>query len=176
MPTVISGPRRARSFVTPAGNEVVQRVLDFNFAATQGIQIEAVLGSLSVVDLSPAVSDTVPADLYVSQSLHLEEGTIENIPFLDGEDADEIDSEVFYLDHAQGQFQTGTTNTFGAGGNAGHSSLYVAYRDPILVARNISHRGEGRQTGQVGKAHVVIYYRYVQFSTQELGLIFARRD
>jgi len=176
MPTIISGPRRARSSTTPSGASTTTRVLDFNFASDQGIQIEAVLGSLSARDVDPAPSDTVPATIAVAQSLHLEEGTIEDLPFTIGEDGDSIDTEVFFSQDALGMFQTGTTNTFGAGGAGPSSVLYVPFRDPILVARNITHRGESGATGQDGLCKVLIYYRYVRFSLKELGLVLARRQ
>jgi len=175
MPTIISGPRRARSYVTPGGTAVVTRVLDFNFASDQGIQIEAVLGNISADDVSPATSDTAPAVISGAQTLHLEEGTIEDVPFTGGDDADQIDTEIFFEQNVLGQFQVPAT-AGGGGGNSGYGSLYVPFRDPILVARNITHRGEGGATGQTVLASVLIYYRYVRFSVAELGLIFARRD
>jgi len=176
MPEILSGPRQARSMVTPA-NAIVSRVLDFNFAADQGIEITRVVGSLSCVDLSPAASDTVPINLHVAQTLHLEEGTIETIPFGDGGDADEIDTEIFYDQDLVGQWQTGATNTFGAGGNAPSATFMMDYgSDPILVARNITHRGETGVAGQVGFCRVLIFYHYVRFSLRELGLILARRQ
>jgi len=175
MPQVISGPRRARSFVTPGAAVVVSRVLDFNFAANQGIEVTAVLGFGKALDPTPAPSDTVPADVYAQQTLHLEEGTVEDFPIAGADDADEIDTEVFFAQSFGGMFQTGTTNTFGAGGGAPADNLYIPYRDPILVARNITHRGEtiGASTGSFG---VLIFYHYVVFSNAELGLILARRQ
>jgi len=175
MPSIISGPRRARSFVTPANATTVTRVLDFNFATNQGIEITAVLGFGDVIDLSPAPSDTVPVLVKAAQSLHLEEGTIEDLPFIAGEDADEIDTEVFFQMDVGGMFQTGTTNTFGAGGGSPVQNLYVPYRDPILVARNITHRGEAKALSDANLG-VLIFYHYVVFSNAELGLILARRS
>jgi len=175
MPTIISGPRQARSFVTPS-NAVVSRVLDFNFASDQGLEITAVLGYGRIADLSPAVSDTIPVPIIGAQSLHLEEGTIENVPIADGEDADEIDTELFFQMDFGGMFQTGTTNTFGAGGSSDAQNLYIPYRDPILVARNITHRGEASGAGVQGQCGVLIFYHYVRFSIAELGLILSRRQ
>lgn len=176
MPQIISGPRRARSMVTPTGAQEVTRVLDFNFASDQGIQIEAVLGNIAATDQNPSPSDTGVVAIPGAQTLHLEEGTIEDIPFAAGEDADQIDTEVFFEHNTMGLFLVGATNTFGGGGSGGTSALYVPYRDPILVARNITHRGQSANTGQDVRASVLIFYRYVRFSTAELGLIFARRD
>lgn len=175
MPTTISGPRRARSFVTPAGVSEVTRVLDFNFATNQGIEITSVLGILTGTDLSPAASDTVPITTRFQQSLHLEEGTIEDVPFPSGEDADEIDTEVFFLQETGGMFQVPAT-AGGGGGNVDSSNMYLPYRDPILVARNITHRGESLVAGQEAFASVLIFYHYVVFSNAELGLILARRS
>jgi len=175
MPEILSGPRTARSFVTPGGVEVITRVLDFNFAADQGIQINAVLGNLVSDDLSPAASDTVPVRIPGSQTLHLEEGTIEDMPGATAEDADEIDTEVFFQQEVQGQFQVPAT-AGGGGGSGGQGALYIPYIKPILVARNITHRGETRVAGQAANCSVLIFYEYVRFSLSELGLILARRQ
>jgi len=176
MPTIISGPRQARSYLSPSGVAVVTQVLDFNFASDQGIMISGVLGSIDSVDETPTPSDTQVARIQVAQSLHLEEGTIEDIPFTDAQDAFQIDTEVFFAQATAGAFQTGSTNTFGAGGNSAHSELYLPYAEPILVARNITHRGETGATGQSGDCSVLIFYKYVRFSIAELGLILARRQ
>lgn len=176
MPTIISGPRQARSFVTPTGGSVVTRVLDFNFASDQGIEITAILGTGIATDLSPTPSDTAPSAIRAQQSLHLEEGTIEDVPIGNGDDADEIDTEIFFQQEFGGLFQTGTTNTFGAGGSATPTNLYIPYSDPVLVARNITHRGETLSSGQELQAGVLIFYHYVRFTIAELGLILSRRQ
>jgi len=176
MPTAISGARQARSFVTPTGGAIASRVIDFNFASDQGIEISAVLGMVQAVDSSPTPSDTAPVAIQVASTLHQEEGTIEDVPFADGEDADQIDTEVFFELTASGMFQTGTTNTFGAGGNSAQAVLYLPYVRPILVARNITHRGETGATGVNGRCSILIFYHYVRFSLQEQGLILARRQ
>jgi len=175
MPTIISGPRRARSLVTPNGSAVVTRVLDFNFATNQGIEITAILASLSVFDTSPAASDTVPVVVNGAHSLHLEEGTIEDVPIDTAEDADEIDTEVFFSQQMVGTFQIPAT-AGGGGGATPHGTIYVPYRDPVRVARNITHRGETLVTGQDAIGSVLIFYHYVVFSNAELGLILARRQ
>jgi len=176
MPTPISGRRVARSLVTPSGGSApVTRVLDFNFASDQGIEITAVLGSLLAVDLSPAASDTVPAQIHASQTLHQEQGTLEDVPFADGEDADEIDTEVFFQQEVGSQFQVPATA--GGGGGAGASgTLYLPYIEPILIARNITHRGQDNSGGQTASGWVLIYYRYVRFSDDELIGILSRRQ
>jgi len=174
MPTIISGPRTARSNVTPS-NAVVSRVLDFNFASDQGIEITAVLGNMRCEDLSPGASDTIPVHIPLMQTIHLEEGTVEDIPFGDGDDADEIDTEIFFQQEITGQFQIPAT-AGGGGGNAASGTLYLPYRDPVLVARNITHRGESSGAGQTGHASILIFYHYVRFTTSELGLILARRN
>jgi len=175
MPTTISGPRRARSFVTPNGASVVSRVIDFNFATNQGIEITAVLGTGLAIDLSPATSDTVPAAVRGAQSLHLEEGQLEDVPIVAADDADEVDTEVFFQQEFGGLFQVPAT-AGGGGGSATPQNLYLPYKDPILVARNITHRGETTLAGQDGFFGVLIFYHYVVFTIAELGLILARRQ
>lgn len=176
MPEILSGPRQARSTVTPNGANVVAAVLDFNFAADQGIEISAILGTGLVTDQNPTPSDTAVTAVRGAQSLHLEEGTIEDIPIIAGEDEVQIDTEVFFAQEFGGSFMVGSTNTFGGGGNSTPGNLYVEYRDPVLVARNITHRGETIATGLDGVFHLLIFYRYVRFSLAELGLVLARRS
>lgn len=175
MATIISGPRRARSYVTPSGAATVSRVLDFNFASDQGIEINAVLGYGGVSDSDPAASDTVPAVIVGQQSLHLEEGTIEDMPISATDDGDEIDTEAFFVQHLEAMFQIPAT-AGGGGGSAGNGNLYIPYQEPVLVARNITHRGETLATGQTGRLGVLIFYHYVRFTVQELGFLLARRS
>lgn len=176
MPTIISGLRIARSFVSPDGVAEVTREIDFQLGPEQGIQIHAVLGYGHIFDDSPAVSDTVPTQNRGHQSLHLEAGTLENVPVGEGDDADDIDTDIFYAQVWGSLILVGTTNTFGAAASVTVTpSGLVTFPKPILAARNITHQGETFGTGSDLKAGVLIYYEYVKFSLAELGFLLARR-
>jgi len=175
---VISGLRVARSFVTPTGGaNVVSRELDFQLGANQGIEISSVLGYGWVHDDSPTVSDTVPVTAKATQTLHLETGTIEAIPTLAGEDADDIDTEIFYAQTHQMTALVGTTNTFGAGiALKSEPSGLVVFARPIGTARNVTHSGLNSAAGAFAELGVLIYYHYILFTDAELGFLLARRQ
>jgi len=177
MPRTISGQRIARSFVTPTGSaNEVQRVLDFNLAADQGIEIEAVLGYGNYFDASPAPSDTVPISNMGFQTLHLETGATEDLPSEAAEDADDIDSEIFYVQSYAYNAVLGTTNTFGGGASLAitPSGIWIP-PEPILSPRNIIHKGRTNVTDTFGFFGVIIYYKFVSLTPAELGVALARR-
>ena len=176
MPRVISGQRIARSFVSPTGaaNEV-EREVDFQLAADQGVEIAAVLGYLSFHDDTPAASDTVPASTVAHQTLHLETSATEDLDDAAGEDATVIDTELFYVQFAQFTFQIPATAGGGGGGLTVTPSGLVVFPDPIVSPRNITHKGTTVTADTDLEAGVLIYYRYLQFSNAELGVLLARR-
>lgn len=176
MPSIRGRQRIGRSFVSPTGvtNEV-SRVLDFQLATDQGIQIEGVLGYGVLHDDTPATSDTVPIAIRASQTLHLEEGATEDLPISTGEDADDLDTEIFYGQVFTEVFQVPATA--GGGGGFGYitpSGIWVP-PEPILSARNITHKGTTVGADADLEAGVFIYYHFVEFSNAELGVILSRR-
>jgi len=179
MPTTLSGQRIARSFVTPTGgspNEV-SRELDFQLSQDEGIRINAVLGYGQFYDNTPTVSDTVPAHAFAHQALHLETGATETLPADEGQDADDIDTEIFYVQTYSSMFQTGSTNTFGAGGSmVVLPSGLLVFPTPILSPRNITHKGATIEADTFLNAGVLIFFEYVRFSQAELGGILARQN
>lgn len=176
MARIISGQRIARSYVTPNGANVVSREIDFQLGAAQGIEIDSVLGFGSFADLSPAVSDTVPVSARATQTLHLETGTLEDVPTTAGEDEDDIDTEMFYLQMWGLMFQVPATSGGGGGALTVTPSGLVTFREPIRTARNITHRGETLATDNDLNAGVFIYYHYILFTDAELGFLLARRQ
>lgn len=172
----ISGLRVARSFVSPTGTNIVSRELDFQLGANQGIEIHAVMGYGALSDDSPATSDTVPVTSTGVQSLHLETGTLEDVPSLLGEDADDIDTEIFYVQSYAMQFQIPATAGGGGGSVLVTPSGIVPFNQPITTARNITHRGESFVSGQFLDVGVLIYYNYILFNNAELGFLLARRQ
>lgn len=174
---VISGQRVARSFVSPTGaSNEVERVLDFQLAANQGIQIEGVLGYGNLHDDSPPVSDTVPFTAVGHQTLHLEEGATEDLPDTAGEDADDTDTEIVYVQYFVQQGIVGSTVTFGAsaGLTVMPNGIWVP-PEPILSPRNIIHKGSTLTADVDGEFGCLIYYKFVEFSSGELAVALARR-
>lgn len=180
MPTPLSGMRTARSLVTPVGsNDIVSRVLDFDLGAQDGIEISGVLGLVgSFGDVSTPVSDTIMHTADAVQTLHLEAGTLEGVPYLAGEDEDDIDTEIFWQQVVSRSFLIPATTAVNKAGMAMQvtPSGLVTFPEPILAARNITHRGETQLADNDCSLGVLIYYRYVRFSLQELGFLLARRQ
>lgn len=177
MPRVLSGQRVCRSFVTPTGAaDEVSRVLDFQLGADDGIRIEAVLGYGHYFDASPAPSDTVPVASMAAQTLHLETGATEDLPMVAAEDADDIDSEIFFVQSMAYNAIIGNTVTFGAGVDLAitPAGLFIP-PEPILSPRNIIHKGRTNVADSFAFLGVLIYFKYVRFTTSELGVLLARR-
>lgn len=176
MPREISGLRIARSFITPDATEV-QRALDFQLGARQGISIHGVLGSMMPDDTLTTVSSSTVGFETASHTLHLETGSLETVPDEAAEDEDTIDSEIFWRqdmvvggnDDASTEFRASLAVTISPNG-------LVTFPTPIFSARNITHRGIATDNVLDFKAHVLIYYTFVEFSLAELGLILARRQ
>lgn len=177
MPKVVGGMRIARSFVSPTGaaNEV-ERTIDFQLSGEDGIQVLGVMGYGNLHDDSPPVSDTIPSTAVAHQTLHLEEGATEDLPDATGEDADDIDTEIFYFQWFVQQLVMGSTVTFGAGPSftAMPNGLWLPPK-PILSARNITHKGTTIGADQDLECGVLIYYENVRFSNAELSVQLARR-
>jgi len=177
MPRVISGMRQAIVFGTPNGAANVETAMDFQLGPREGIQIHDVHPFGDFSDNSPAPSDTVPVTQVAVQSLHLDTGNLEAVPAEAADDTFVLDTEIFFVQTVAMMFMVGTTNTFGAGGSVAYNpSGPVHYNKPILVARNITHRVETFATGQLANLGCLVFYEYVEFNTQELGFILARRN
>ena len=176
MPTEISCLRISRSFVTPTSNEAT-RELDFQLGARQGIAIHGVLGGMvsDPAGYTPAVG--VQTEFTITQTLHLETGSLETVPDAAGEDEDTIDSEIFWRQDLWIGGNDDATTEF----RASIASLVVptgmvTFPRPIYSARNLTHRGIASSTQLDGLCHVILYYVFVEFSLAELGLILARRQ
>ncbi len=176
MPRIVSGQRVGRSLVTPTGaaNEV-EVELDFQLGPRDGIRIFSVLGLLSGHDDTPAASDTVPNVAFGHQTLHLETGATEDLPDAAGEDAFDIDSEIIYAQAFQQIFQIPATAGGGGGSMVVNPSGIVNFGDPIDSPRNIIHKATTIGADQDLEAIVLIYYKFVEFTLQELGIALARR-
>ena len=176
MPRIISGQRIGRVFGTPTGSANVETEIDFQLGPRQGVQIESVLGHGIFRDNTPTPSDTAVVASRGVQSLHLDTGTLETVPMEVGDDEVTIDSEIFYIQTYQHLALVGSTNTFGAGmGMMVLPNGLVVFPEPILAARNITHRVESIGADVFLEAGLIFYYKYVEFSVQELGFLLARR-
>ncbi len=174
-PREISGLRIARSFGTPA-NAAVERVIDFQLGARQGIQIHSVLGTIQIDPSSYTPSTTVQVPRNGNQTLHLETGSLETVPDTVAEDEDTIDSEVFYRQDITTLANDDLTTEFRASAAIAITpSGIVDYARPLFSARNITHRSFTNSSGILLLCHVTIFYTFVEFSLAELGLILARR-
>jgi len=176
MPSRISDDRYARSFVTPtgAGNEV-SRVLDFQLAADQGIEIDWVMGWGNLHDDTPPTSDTVPFQVQAGQSLHLEDGTTEDMPDAAGEDEDDLDTEIFfYQSFVQQGGLPATVGGYGVTLTVQPNGLIV-YPKGVISPRNITHKGTTKGADQDLECGVLFSFHFVKFSSAEQGGFFARR-
>lgn len=173
---VISGQRIAQTFLSPTGAEETEHEIDFQLTPNGGILIDAVQGYGHYHDDSPAVSDTVPANSQAHQTLHLETGATEDLLDVAGEDAFNIDTEIFYVQKFTFNAILGATATFGAGVQMTQnpSGLWVP-PEPILSPRNITHKATTVTVGTFLECGMLIYYRFVELSDSELGVALARR-
>lgn len=176
MPREISGLRIARSFISPAGQTEVSRVIDFQLGARQGIQIHSVLGSILPEAGATTISTSSLTINNGSHTLHAESGSLEAVPDAGAEDEDTIDSEIFYRQDLAFVANDDTTTEFrSAIALSVTPSGVVEYRRPLFLARNPTHRGVNSQAALSTISSVTIYYTFVEFSLSELGLILARR-
>jgi len=173
MPTIVSGMRIARSFVTPAGAAAVTREIDFQLGSQEGVEILGVLGTMRPETLSGVASFVQAGGV---QTLHLETGSLETVPADAGEDEDTIDTEQFYRQDVFGSVFDGTTEGAASIMVTPSGMLWYPESSPIRTARNITHRGEGHVATDTWGMHVMIYYRFVRFTLAEMGVILARRS
>lgn len=175
VPKVVSSQRFARSLVTPTGaaNEVEQE-LDFQLGSDDGIRITDVLGYGSLHDDTPTASNTVPNVAVGHQTLHLETGATEDIPDAAGEDAFDVDSEIFWTQWFQQVFLIPTTAGGGGGSMLALPNGITHFDDPIDTNRNIIHKGTTIGADQDGEFGIILFYYFIRFTLRELGLQVAR--
>lgn len=160
MSRVISGLRFARSFLTPS-NAVLEQELDFELGAKMGIQVEWVIGSLGNISETPGADAASTGQ----QSLHLEEDATEDIPIATGEDAVNVDSEMFF--HQQANFVHDFTTSGGAF-LPQPVHLWVPYNGELKTTRNITHRAEGSGATREYRAAVLIAYKLIELDDREI--------
>lgn len=177
MVKAISGLRVGNSFLTPSGAQVVTQEIDFQLATREAIELFMVSPYISqLTDASVAAADDVAAQITGFQSLHLETGVTEDPPNGTGEDVSDRDTEVIYRQDTIGLFIN--PSTAGDGSGIGLMAIPpgpVTFPMPIISVRNLTHRAETLITGHDVTFGILIYYRYVELSDQELGIELARR-
>jgi len=174
MPRPTSGTRIARSYVTPVGTTTVSREIDFQLGAREGIEIFAAIGTITLIADNGA-SGFVGNSAH--HTLHLETGSLETIPDAAGEDEDTTDSEIFWRQDITMLTQDEAATR---GGSAAALLVMpngiVQFPTALFSGRNLTHSGVGLSATWGYGMHVTIYYRFVEFTLPELGLILARRQ
>lgn len=170
---VLSGTRTARSMLSP-DNAVEVALMEFPLGARQGIELMAILGTVGVVNFT--YSTTPSSALNGMQTLHLEAGALEDVPFTVAEDGVLIDTEVAFTQRLHSHQQS----VGNAAGDGSHGSTFVTPTGlvdlrgmNIYSARNLTHRAEAANNVEI-VFDLLLYYRYVEFSLSELGLVLAR--
>lgn len=170
MTKAISDFRVARSFIgNTATEESVE--LDFNIGTREAIEIAAVLGLMGATANTEATTVT---PVIAEQSLHVEDGTIEALgSSAASNDAFDNDSEVIFAQVMNMITFNGTTEA-AAAMDVNPSGL-VTFPEPVISPINLTHRADNDGASLDVACTLLIYYRYVELSDQELAFQFARR-
>jgi len=170
MPTPISDVRVCRSFIGGAlASTVVTQEIDFDISVQQAIEVFAVYAVFGQTAVT--IPTSMPDTQFAHVSLHREQDAIvapNNIPA----DADEldIDSEVIAEFFNQASLMDGSTEAAAGWVPSNHAFVYP---QPLLTARNLTHRTETDAAFSVASI-LLIHYRYVKLSAQETVLMFGR--
>lgn len=169
MPQAITDWRIARSQIGGVGASESTE-LDFNIGTQEAIEIASVSGHLALGTITE--SSSILSRL-AQQSLRIEDGTIEVLS-LDETDPDvfDNDSEVAFEQFLNAIAFNGTTEAAAAIDGV---NLVKVFRNPILSPINLTHGviNEGSTSAVTGV--LLIEYRYVRLSINELAFQFARR-
>lgn len=172
MSQALSDVRIARSVIghtTSAGTAQTQE-MDFDFGVQEAIEIFGVQG-LMLPDISSVASSV---SMLALQTLHLEDDALTTVPDDDG-DADlfETDSEIAFMQELHMLDFDGTTEA--------HASAYInptgliVFPEPILSAANMTHRTVCDHANLDFAGTLLVHYRYVKLSFNELAFAIARR-
>lgn len=169
MPQAITDWRMARSFIGGLG-AAESREMDFNIGTQEAIEIASISGHLAFGTITSAA--TILTRI-AQQSVRVEDGTIEALD-LDETDADvfDNDSEVIFEQFLNGIAADGTTEMAASISGVNYREVFA---EPILSPINLSHGVINEGSVSAVSAVVVIEYRYVRLSLNELAFQFARR-
>lgn len=168
----LTGMRIARSQIDNPGTGSENQEIDFNLSTNQGIKVLGVEGMIQ----SPPVPSAGSSSGAV-QALVTEPGTIDTTflnPGAAGSDAVESDDlqNIFIQYHYFASTPEGTNGGIGTYGEVQPNGL-VVFPEPLLIATNLRHFADVTTTTY--NLMVVVYYKYVEFSRDELAFLFARR-
>lgn len=166
----ISDWRTARSFIGAAATQETAE-LDFNIGTREAIEIASVLGIMNLTSLTEV---TTISPVISEQSLHMEDGTIEVLSSAEA-DADQFDndSEVIYQQTVINAAFNGTTEA--AAMLVVMPNSIVVFAEPVVSPINLTHRVDNAAGASGFGGILLIEYRYVELSDQELAFQFARR-
>lgn len=174
MATPISGVRIATSFITHEGGATPStQEIDFDMGPNEAIEIFGVQGIQS--SHATLTMSTTP-DVHSSvQTLHLEDDNPRDPGHqIADTDAVFLDDEIIYMQAWElVEFDDGATG--GAFSQSIHPVDLVQYPQPIITAQNPTHAivSDGADTDCAGT--LLIHYRYVRLTQQELAFAIARR-
>ncbi len=174
MVRVQTNMRIAESQVDIDGAAVTTRLIDFNLAVNQGLQILGVLGTWGQADHALAAA---AGEFDVLQTLHLNDdvNTLEDPAWGSADTSHgDIDSEIFFELRSciLGQ-EDDVNHTDSASPDIG--PMMWLPPGELFTMRSISHRGEGFNGAGDMPGRVKIYYRYVIMSADEQVLLLGRR-
>lgn len=169
MPQAITDWRTARSFIGALGSAEGAE-LDFNIGTQEAIEIASVAGNLGFGTITSGSSILTRL---AQQSLRIEDGTVEILAIDEtSPDAFDNDSEVVFEQFLNGIAFDGSSE--GAAAING-VNLVVKFAEPILSPINPTHHVINSGSVSAVAAVLLIEYRYVRLSLNELAFQFARR-
>ena len=169
MPQAITDWRMARSFIGGlAAAESAE--LDFNIGTQEAIEIASVSGHIA---LGTVTSGSTILARVAQQTLRIEDGVIEVLS-IDETDVDvfDNDSEVVFEQDLNIIAFDGTTE---GGAAIDGTNFEKVYKSPILSPINPTHGVINSGSVSAIGATLLIEYRYVRLSLNELAFQFARR-
>jgi len=140
--------------------------IDFGLGHDMALAIYGVLGQLRIIPTFGAALVEPTAQ----QTLHLETGALE-VGLIGVADVVRPDTEIIFEQFESGAFAFTAAGTF-ADFQTGQP-LFLKYPEPILTARNLTHRVIS--VTEVGIGNVYIYYKIVELTQAELVVALARR-
>lgn len=172
MSRILTDWRFARSFIgNNSAGSGEDNELDFDLAGDIAVEVGSVFGMINIFDI---VENAALVSPFAQNSLHLNSGTLETINQEAGEgDQFEIDTNVIFEQLVGYKVVVDSVNSHAAI-HVTETQLLVNYTRPVLLVTNPSH--QVAVDADVTAAGILrIEYRYVELSSAELGLAFARR-
>jgi len=183
MPRRTTGRRFARTALQAQGPSAdgaggTTRVLDFDLAALEGIEIIAITGMIRHTNTSFAVADNASNNDDAIQELHLEPGTLVDQGLLSEGDigVQDVDAEVIFT-QIETMIVIAGSSTEGQGAahtiqpNGRQDLVDPVTRQGVFTSRNITHRAEVESNNSDAECLLIIEYYRVQFTIEEVGIL-----